>query len=351
MSTQQRPQIARKAPKAQRRLGIAISLLATLIGCAGEPVATIPTEPSGTSTAPTAQSSSTTSVPASTLTSVPDTTTTTESPDAEEGAIEAWDKFWAAWAEVRRSEDLDPGPLEAVADDAVIEGVIALFERQRQTSGPVDTEVITHPKVTIEGDSQAVLEDCVLLRPTFAERIGIWYEADLADGDDGWRVTGLAIRSLQGCVPAEIETAAISAYEAYYEAEGEFWDPPDPDHPLLAETLVEPQLGHIVEVLREHERRGVAFRSDPITHPEVVEVRSPSELVILDCTEPSLTDGVYDLDSGERLPDEPPVQEGQRDLRSAVMVFSDGKWKVSDFQGQVDYECDFAPTEQGLPSV
>ena len=51
------------------------------------------------------------------------------------------------------------------------------------------------------------------------------------------------------------------------------------------------------------------------------------------------------------LPDEPPVEDGQRDLQSAVMVLDGGRWKVSDLQGQVDFECEFAPTDRGLPSV
>jgi hypothetical protein len=73
--------------------------------------------------------------------------------------------------------------------------------------------------------------------------------------------------------------------------------------------------------------------------------------VILSCLEPDPDYGLYDLDTGERLPDEQPVREGQRDLESAVIVLEDGKWKVSDLQGQVDFACEFAPTERGLPSV
>lgn len=328
---------------------MAAGALSMVAGCAGEPAVTS-TDPLATTTPPTVSSTSTTAVPAST-TSSPNTTATTANLNGEEAVVEAWDQFWAGWVEVRLSEDLDRSPLEAVADPPVVDGVIALFERQRQNSGPVDTEVATHPKVTIEGESDAVIDDCVLLQPTFAETVGVWYEANLQSGDDGWRITDLSIRSLQGCVPAEVDTAAISAYEGYFDAEDEFWDPPDPNHPLVEETLADPQLSFIIGLLEEHERRGIAFRSDPTVHPEVVEVRSLTELVILDCSEPGMDDGLYDLASGERLADEPPVRARQRDLRSAVMVFEDGKWKASDFQAQVDYECEFAPTDRGLPSV
>lgn len=331
-------------------LAMAAVFLATVAGCDTEPAVTTSTNPPATTTASSVPSSSTTTVPTPT-TSAPNTTATTANTNGEEAAVEAWNQFWAAWVEVRGSEDLDRGPLEASADPSVVDGVIALFERQRQTSGPVDTEVATHPKVTIDGTSAAVIEDCVLLQPTFAESVGVWYEADLQSGDDGWRITDLSIRSLQGCVPAAVEAAAISAYEAYYDAREHFWDPPEPASPLLDEVLAEPQLGFVRDLLEEYATRGAALRGRPTTHPEVVEVRGSDELVILSCIEPHPEYGLFDLDTDERLPDEPVVESGQRDLESAVMKFVDDTWKVADLQGQVDFECEFAPTERGLPSV
>ncbi len=266
--------------------------------------------------------------------------------------LAAWEGFWEAWAAVRASEDLDPTPLQAVADPAVVEGAVALFERQRESGlGAMETEVATHGKVTEVGAGEAVVEDCVLLSPSFTESVGVWYQADLRDSGSGWVVADLRIRSGGGCVPEEMAADAIAAYEAYYDARASFWDPPDPDHSLIGEVLAEPQLSFIVGLLEEHEERGVALRGRPTTPPEVIEVVSPAELVILSCNQPHPDYGVYDLESGDRLPDEPPVREGQRDLQSAVMVLQDGKWKVSDLQGQVDFACEFAPTERGLPSV
>ena len=115
--------------------------------------------------------------------------------------------------------------------------------------------------------------------------------------------------------------------------------------------LAAPQKSFIVDLVKEHEAKGVALRGRPATHPEVIEVRSPTELVILDCFEPAHDFGLYDLDTGERIPGDVPVREGQRNLRSAVMVLDGAQWKVSDFQGQVDFVCEFAPTDRGLPSV
>jgi hypothetical protein len=72
---------------------------------------------------------------------------------------------------------------------------------------------------------------------------------------------------------------------------------------------------------------------------------------MLSCLEPDPAYGLYDLDTGVRLDDVPVVREGQRNLESAVMVLEGGQWKVSDLQGQVDFACEFAPTDRGLPSV
>jgi hypothetical protein len=253
---------------------------------------------------------------------------------------------------VRASDDLDPGPLEAVASADVVDGAISLFELQRSSGQvPEETDIELHPTIEAAEPDRATVEDCVLLTPSFTETVGVWHEADLVRRGQGWLVDDIHIRSAGGCVPGEMAVAAMAGYDAYYEARGMFWDPPDPSHPLVGEVLADPQRAFIVGLLEEHQADGVALRGPPTTHPELIEVRSPSELVILSCLEPDPNYGLYDLESGERLTDEPPVREGQTDLESAVMVLEDGVWKVADLQGQVDFACDFAPTERGLPSV
>lgn len=334
---------------ARRRLGV-LGLVAVLLlgACDGESVdsTTTSSEPPSSTTSSEAPTTTTSS---STTTTLRATTTTL---DLSAEVSESWEAFWEAWATVRASEDLDPAPLEQVADPAVVEAEVSLFERQRELgSGPVDTEVVTHTNVTQLDSGRAMIEDCVLLSPSWTDQVGVWYEAELTETDSGWVVSDLRVPSLAGCVPAGMAADAIAGYEAYYEAEAQFWDPPDPESPLIREVLAEPQLSHTLSILSDHAERGVVLRGQPSTHPEIIEVRSPTELVILSCVEPDPAYGVYDLETGERLSDEPPVTEGQRDLESAVMVFEDGIWKVSDFQGQVNFECEFAPTERGLPSI
>jgi len=300
----------------------------------------------------TATAPSTSAVPSTTSTSAASTTTTTAPDPLEEDLLAAWDAFWQAWSAVRASETLDPALLQQVADPDVVEGVIALFERQRESGlGPMETDVATHAKVTTNGPDEAAVEDCVLVSPSFTESTGVWYLAQLRSSGQGWVVTDLRVPAAGGCVPGEIAEAAIAAYEAFYDGWAEFWDPADPDHPLLDAVLADPQRTLIVDLLGEHEARGAALRGRPATYPEVIEVRSPTELVILSCLEPDPAYGLYDLDTGVRLDDVPVVREGQRNLESAVMVLEGGQWKVSDLQGQVDFACEFAPTDRGLPSV
>jgi hypothetical protein len=234
----------------------------------------------------------------------------------------------------------------------VVDGALTLFERERSAGvGPVETEVALHAKATVSDPDRASVEDCVLLSPSFTETVGVWYQADLTRTERGWAVDAVRIPTGSGCVPQEMADAATAGYEAFYDGWTIFWDPADPDSPLVEKVLADPQRSVIVDLLSDHEARGVALRGRPVLHPEVIEVRSARELVILSCLEPASDYGIYDLDSGARLDDVPAVRIGQRNLESAVMVFEDGSWKLSDLQGQVDFTCEFAPTDRGLPSV
>jgi len=253
---------------------------------------------------------------------------------------------------VRASDDLDRGPLEAVASPEVVDRALMLFERQRSSGlGPVQTEVALHAVVTSSDGERVTVEDCVLLVPSFTDAVGVWHQADLVLTEVGWIVDSLRIPRAGGCVPEEIADAAIAAYDHYYDARSAFWDPPDPTSTLIEQVLADPQRSFIVGILEQHQAEGVALRGRPTTHPEVIEVRSSTEVVILSCIEPNPAYGLYDLDTGDRVPSEPPAQDGQRDLESAVMVLEEGLWKVSDLQGQVNFACEFAPTDRGLPSV
>ncbi len=324
-------------------VGVAIAASMVFAAC------TSPGSDGSTTTVLTSPTSASTDPPSTSgSTSIP--TTTTLPPDQD--VIDAWSAYWDAWVEVRASDDLDPAPLEKVAVEGVVDGALALFERQRSSGlGPVQTQVVLHPSVTDSDPDRASVEDCVLLAPSFTDTTGVWYQADLSRTEQGWVVDAIRIPSSGGCVPKAMADAAISGYEAFYAAWADFWDPANPDSLLIGKVLAEPQRSLVVDLVADHQTRGAALRGQPTTHPEVIEVRSPDELVILSCLEPAAEYGLYDIDSGERLDDVPAVQDGQRNLESAVMVLENGLWKISDLQGQVDFACEFAPTDRGLPSV
>lgn len=331
-----------------RAMFVAVTI--ALVGaCSGSASPTSSTTTSSTTPSSTTAASPT-SVPEPTTTTT--ATTTTEAVPPDEEVEEAWLAFWDAWVKVRASDPLDEAPLETVASPEVVKAAVTLFERERESNpGGVATDVFASATVVDLAVDAAAVEDCVVLSPSFTNTGGLWYEADLRIRDHGWAVTDLRIRSAGGCVPSEFETAAVAGYEEYYDARSEFWDPADPEHPSLNDVLVDPQLTFIVDVLGVHAAEGWALRGRPSTRPEVIEVRSVAELVVLSCNEPVADYGVYDATTGERLDVEPRVRAGQRDLQSAVMVLDEGQWKVSDLQGQVDFACDFAPTNRGLPSV
>ena len=327
-------------------LGVAIAAILVISACTS----------SGSSESTTTSSirpvTSTHTGPPSTSTSTSTLITVTSTLPPAEDVVDAWSAYWDAWVEVRASDDLDPVPLEVVAVSHVVDGALIIFERQRSSGlGPLETEVVLHPTVTDFEPDRASVEDCVLLSPSFTDTVGVWYQADLTLTEQGWVVDAVRIPSGGGCVPEEMADAAIAGYEAFYAGWYNFWDPANPDSPQIGEVLTEPQKTLIIDLLTDHQARNVALRGRPILHPEVIEVRSPTELVILSCLEPDSDYGLYDVNSGERLDDVPAVQAGQRNLESAVMVLEDGLWKVSDLQGQVDFACEFAPTNRGLPSV
>ena len=94
----------------------------------------------------------------------------------------------------------------------------------------------------------ASIEDCVLLSPALTDTVGVWYQADLSRTDQGWVVAAVRVPFGGGCVPrGDGRSSHIAGYEAYYEAESEFWDPPDPGSSLLGQVLLEPQKSFIID--------------------------------------------------------------------------------------------------------
>ena len=300
--------------------------------------------------APTAAPSESATTPSTTSSPTTEPTATPAAPPIED-ALEAWVAMWDG-AELLVS---DPSTAEAemgaASAPAVADQLTTIFSPQVDS----DVEVVArtfdnYPVLTDTGTGMVQIEDCLQVSPPDTAPF-VWFSGTAAVEDGEWQIVSIEPKALGGCVPAEIAEAAIAGYEAYWDARVEFWDPADPDHPLVEETLTGAQLDVVRNLLVNHEQQGLVLRGRAETHPEVVQITSATELTILDCMIQDPERGVFDATTGERTDDIAPVAEGQRDLRSTVMVMEGDRWKVSDVQGQANVRCDTAPTVQGLPSV
>jgi len=291
-----------------------------------------------------------TGTPTTSASAVPPTTEPAIAVDPT-GAIEAWLTLWQGAEEIVTDPESAESTIGAVAVDSVFDQLDTIYNPSVASSVGNSSRIFdNNPVATEQADGSVAIEDCMFETPKVGNAT-IWYSGIVRATDGQWRVESLALTSEIGCVPSALAEAAIDGYEAYWDARVLFWDPANPDHPLVRETLSGGQLDLIETLLADHAARGLALRGRAEGNPEVIEVRSPREVAILDCMAQDTARGLFDVATGARLGDVPPVVEGQLDLTSAVMILEDGLWKVSDIQGQVDVSCDMAPTPQGLPVV
>ncbi len=302
---------------------------------------------SGSDSTPSAPTSTaqnlTTSQPAA-------TTPTSETPVPAERVAAAWTEAWPAAS----NSDAQPGDLSDVTDE-VADRLIAILhpERADGATAAIDRSVRTSPSVAkSETDPNAfVIDDCLLISPAAAVGEANYYRGTATvDGDGSVTIESVEPVSLTGCVAADVAADVLDAYQAYWEAVTEISDPPDPDSPLLSEVAIGDQLDLLVRNLTDFESRGLRFVDDPVLHPEIIEWRNAKTVVVLDCQEADPDYGLFDGD-GNRQPETPPVADDEVDLREFTMVLDAGKWKVADRQGSSDTDCDFAPTEFGVPVV
>lgn len=302
-------------------------------------------------------STTTTPPTSSTETSVVDPVSETSEAQAPitdpSAAVASWIELWEGAENLATDPDAARAAIQTVASDQVFEQLNTIYNPSVGDDVTVDSTArtfVNDPTTTVSAPGVVEINDCIFESP----RIGnatIWYSGTAELVDDTWTITSLQLRSEIGCVPAVLAEDAIAGYEAYWDARVEFWDPADPQSDLLTQTTTGIHLDLLEGLLVDHEDQGLVLRGRAQTRPEVVEVRSATEIAILDCALQDPGRGLYDAETGERLLDIPAVAEGQTDLTSAVMIFEDGSWKVSDVQGQADVSCDAAPTAQGLPTV
>ena len=321
-------------------------VVALLAACSGDSTAAELIDPAPEATAEPTVAEAQPPVPTPTPQPVP-----ASEPDGS-AAVQAWLELWDGAEKLVTDPEAAADQMLAVASVEVVNQLDTIYNPASASGATSSARRFENtPVLEAQADGSIAIDGCIFEAPK-AGNATIWYSGSAELTDDGvWNITSITLTSHIGCVPSDVAADAIAGYEAYWDARVEFWDPAQPTSPLLGQTMTGAHLDLVSGLLADHADRGLALRGRPRTHPEIIEVRSATEVVVLDCVEQDPGRGVFVLETGERLDDIPVVRDGQRDLTSAVMVLEDGAWKVSDVQGQADVSCDTAPTPQGLPVV
>jgi hypothetical protein len=265
--------------------------------------------------------------------------------DALEDQIgEVWTAFHTAWTDQAPTETPDAAAFDGVALDPT--GAVEQLTAQRGDARTVTTEAELWPTITLDGPETATITDCVIVtqhpdgQPDSVATVTIAWQATATATDDGWRIDSAQPTGLF-CIAEELNQQLLDAYEGWLEAHEEWSDPPDPEHPLLAQTMAEPGLTDMRSFLADELDQGVVsrFPHDPngvVTDIEIAAAR------VTDCYEAPDDYGVFDLQTGERRPDLVPAPEpGQLNRTIADLERdNDGDWKVVGWRWEERNDCE-----------
>lgn len=327
------------------RPAVSVLVVALLAACSGDSTAAELVDPAPEATAEPTVAEAQPPAPTPTPQPVP------PSEPNVSAAVQAWLELWDGAEKLVTDPEAAADEMLVVSSDEVVDQLDTIYNPAVASGATSSARSFENtPVLEAQADGSISIDDCIFEAPR-AGNATIWYSGTAEPIGDAWMITSITLTSHIGCVPGQVAADAIAGYEAYWDARVEFWDPADPSSLLLGQTMAGAHLDLVSRLLADHADRGLALRGRPRTHPEIIEVRSATEVVVLDCVEQDPGRGVFVVETGERLGDIPDVRDGQRDLSSAVMVLEDGTWKVSDVQGQADVSCETAPTAQGLPVV
>ena len=275
------------------------------------------------------------------------TTAPADEDDAETGDLE---QVWAAvWTAAGRAEADKATAIDQVADHRspeALETVTTLFQ------GEVERQILNHPVVSETAAGGTFINDCLYIRPPARVGTANWYQAEVSKGaDDQWVIETITLSTTSGCVPKTVSDEIIADYLDFRDARAEYWNPADPHHPRIPETLTGVQIGLTIDLLEKDAAGDIYFVDGDTTYnPEVSEVVSPTEVIIIDCILPTPERGYFTGD-GELLEGEQQPIAGQRDVHEINMTLEDGRWKVSNSGSSASVDCPLAPSINGVPQV
>ncbi len=339
-------------PMTRHRVIVLAGVLAVTACSGDDPAASTTLAPPLSATAPASTAPATTSIPSdatttsttTSATSPPSTPPSTPPPTTQPAtdtaaAIATWQSAWAI------ATGNAAGDLAAITAPDVAERLTLILEG----SNPAITH---HTFAAANPDGTIAIEECLEISPAVSAYDTAWFHGTVTTAGDGTaRVTTFeTVDMLNGCVPADVNAAAITAYEAYWDALVVAGSPPDPAHPDLLATTTGAQLDVWTGLLAQFRDAGQELRGRGTTSPFVSEF-SPEQVTVLDCQATDPTYGVYITATGERTDIVPPIVPDQRDAITATVIPVDGAWKVAGQNGRDDFGCDPADRSLSIPVV
>ena len=286
-----------------------------------------------------------------TSTSVADGSTSTSDGVGVEPDLVALEALWGSLWDASGLVPEERGPAIALLGEAihpvVAEGVPTMLLETTERA------VHTFPVFSVDGDGGTVsIRDCIIYEPQIFESVTHVHSGTaVPDGDGGWIIDSVT-RESRGCVPAVMNAQILEDYSEYRSALAEYWNPPDPDHPLIAETLTGEFRDLIRARVESDANDGFIFIDETsVFSPELVEVFSHSAVLVSDCVEVDELSGLFVADSGERVDGIDARISGTHDLWSVTMRFEDGRWKAEEALAEFDVDCSPAPTQAALVRV
>lgn len=334
----ERAAVTRRRDVARAAELLAAAAVLAVAGCSGTPGEPVP--PSSTAATPTEPPPE-----------APDGEATEPSLSQSEQVAALWEDYHAAYLEQLGAEQIDPAAFDGLAVDP--EAVAAQLTTERDALGNrlVSVEVEHWPEVRVVSDGrEAEVTDCVIASQYPATRgeeatataSSLW-QVSVINAEDGWRVQSATAHG-HLCIAAELNTELLSAYERWTEARKDWFDPPDPDHPLLDEVMTEPGLADMRANLEQLREEGIAVedpRSD-LSHAVVSDLGIGTARVT-DCYPASLG-AISAVDSETRRPIDEANPDLEPDANNRMIVDferqADGGWLAVGYRAGANADCE-----------
>ena len=257
-------------------------------------------------------------------------------PTDEEAIASAYEAFLDGLTAAMEAGDPDLTDLTEHAEGTGLVSaqamVVSLTEASRVARGEV---VPSFESIEVTGDA-ATVEDCY--RADVVEYDAATDEQVADRGGARFATTArlereagtwVVIEFAQGdvCAPAEIAAEVRDRYLASWDAVWSAADPPDPDHPGLAETAAGAHLAGLQAQLTQLRDAGQVRRGRGTENPVVTYVTDhDTAALVSDCVEENPDGGVYDAQSGERV--EGGTTLGQQTLLETRLEVVEDAWRV-----------------------